>query len=460
MNPNFRALAIGSLLLIAACASDTTSPGDSPGTTTGEASVSVNPNNAPREGALVVHHDSDGEFVAQDTSDAEGNVTLELTAGDMVTIQTITPFNAKDAGSARNFVRVYTFVGVKPGDTLTLGREIETRELPDRDPEAVTLTGELPGHGVVSYSAGCEFQTSPIQFPLNLTVRNGCMTADEEFNVLLQTLVEGEKQQFAYAVDVPFSGSPPTPVDFTGRWRTDWQELTVQIPVPGITPRDVYASHVLRRGPNGFGTAGFYSWEGLSNPPEEETILLPRGFADALETEVVWSDFEGQWVEYYQIAPVDPNQSVLAIPQPPVTIDALPQFDLDGPDRPSLEWVVNRDGVERDAIMVSVDWQDETNRYSWSILLPPTADSFQFPELPAELGVVLPEGPTGSNRLLIAVVLTDESAVDGYDDHRNRRGFGPDFYQYSDAPGFRFRTGAVFDTGVLKHPLTRPADLE
>lgn len=438
------------ILVLAACGSDSVSPEPDPGPATGPATFAVD--GVPD--LAVVHSGRDGALLGQAVTDAEGRATLDISAGDMLTI--VLPSSVTGGRS-----RIYTYGGVQPGDTLRT-EFVPIQAAPGEagraggDAQFLTLQGEYPAHDLAKLTIPCRL-VPPSSFPYTFQLPVGC--ADWPLDIKMETRIQVGNDyvadKYAYFLDVQPDPSGTTVVDFTGQWREDWQEVTFASPLPGFTTRDV--SLVLRPFREGWryqNLGEWIKWEGASNPPTELVVPLPADFYDAMRIDVDHENFDGQWLEFQELIPMDATVTSVTPQVPPAGIGAFPESDFDGPGRPEMSWTLDRGGIEGDAVELCVYWSVGKDGYAWFILLPPDAQSFQIPELPAELADIMPPAPDEQNRLSITIEFQDSSFVDGYDDRRNRYGFEDDVIRNFDDPGTELTVGAYFDTGfgVDKRP--------
>lgn len=122
-----RNLALLVCLMSMACTGDIStgddSTGDPPGGTTPPTTtveLSVHDGQTPQAGVTVIFQHADGSLAAEATTDANGLATTDLADGGSITV--IRSFPAIDPQTPAPPVEVYTYVGVKPGDHLALGR--------------------------------------------------------------------------------------------------------------------------------------------------------------------------------------------------------------------------------------------------------------------------------------------------------------------------------------------------
>lgn len=428
------------LLAIAACGSDSTSPEADPTPATGPATITI-PGVAD---IAVLRSGPDGALLAQAASDAEGRATLDITAGDMLTIvdpSTGEPFS-------RN--RLYTFVGVEPGDSLQTSYAQAAKNSAGGEAQFVTLQGEFPAHDSARITSLCNTTSTSSGFPYTFQVPTSCL--DEPIDLLLETSVNQGgtyvRDQFAYLIDVPVDPSGTTVLDFTGLWRNDWQTVSFDVPLPAFATREIGMSlWPIREGTQFQNLPERVDWEGASNPPTELVTPLAPGYYDGMEIYLSHYNFDGQWAQFQGRVALDTTVTNVTPLMPSAAIGAFPEWDFDGPDRPRVSWTLNRGGIEGDAVVLSFSWSVGEDDYAWYILLPPGAESFVLPELPEELLDHMPPAPTEANSLSIDVEFQDSSFVDGYGERRRNHGFDADLIRYTDELGTQLYVGAYFDTG-------------
>ncbi len=428
------------LLALAACGSDTMSPEADPTPANGPATFTI-PGVAD---ISVLHAGGDGVLLGQALSDADGRATFDITAGDMLTL--VVP----STGAQWDRTRLYTFVGVQPGDSLQTTYQTAAKGAAGDDAQFVTLQGEFPPHDSARLTSTCNTLSSNFDFPYTFQALTWC--TDEPMDLLMETFLNQGgtlvRDQFAYVIDVPFDPSGTTVIDFTGLWRNDWQEVSFAVPLPAFLSREIDMTLWPIREEVRFQNLGDrISWEGASNPPSELVAPLAPGFYDAMEIYLTHYNFDGQWTSFQERVALDTTVTSVTPLMPRAAIGAFPESDFAGPGRPRMTWTLDRGGVEGDAVELSLDWSVGEDLYAWTILLPPGTQSFQLPELPAELADHMPPAPNQENQLSIAVEFQDSSYLDGYDERRNRSGFDSDLIRYTRDPGTQLNVGAYFDTG-------------
>ena len=86
--------------------------------------LTVRDGQTPQPGVSVIFQHADGTLAAEAMTDANGVATAELPDGGSITV--LRSFPPVDAQTPAPPLEVYTYVGVKAGDHLALGRTTDT----------------------------------------------------------------------------------------------------------------------------------------------------------------------------------------------------------------------------------------------------------------------------------------------------------------------------------------------
>jgi hypothetical protein len=143
-------------LLASACTGDIGSdPGDGSGSNppppppATDVRVTVQDGFMPQAGVRVLYQNADGSTFQELTTDATGTVDIDFPSGNITVIRTF-PIAAPPATPRP--AAVYTYVGVKAGDRLVLGDEMETNATAL---SAVNVSVPTNAQGTVSLTSGC-----------------------------------------------------------------------------------------------------------------------------------------------------------------------------------------------------------------------------------------------------------------------------------------------------------------
>lgn len=149
-------ICITSLALLAACTGSINSSGaggDDDGTTppppppAATVQVTVQDGTAPQAGIDVLFQNSDGSVVSETTTNAMGQASGTMTAGNVTIVRTFPP---STTGTSRD-PEIYTYVGVAAGDNLVLGDATDDTGVPG----AINVTVPTGAQGTVKVVSAC-----------------------------------------------------------------------------------------------------------------------------------------------------------------------------------------------------------------------------------------------------------------------------------------------------------------
>lgn len=396
-------LMLAALALVSACGSD--DPARPTDLASGTVTVTLGGGDGPGPGFHVLLQDPDGMVKEMAITDDSGQAVLEVMAGDMVTTA-----HEPTPGS----FRLQTIVGVRPNDRYNLAPEGEGLS----DPTHVVITeGEDPQpRDVLIFGSGCSSGTTTAGFPHTSYQDDNCRSNSGLLNLCWESLLDSERQAFAYVTDVPFDPSDTTRVDLTGLWRTDWQEITLTLPPLPADFRSLRLVSRPERDGGSFSNLVTLNLNQGDDIPVTQTLKAARGFAEAIE---VWASVTGEAQENYLAERflVDESTSALAFGFAAPTVTAEPvQFTV--AHRPDLDWSYQPSNLAADGIILHVWWSDGSDEYYWKVYLPPQTTTFRFPELPAALVSYRLPAPTVENELRMGLVYVGSTVLDGYDGMR------------------------------------------
>ena len=392
---------LAAMLLLAAC--------DSADAARGPASVRIL-EDGPVAGRDVVFHAPDGSVVTHVQTGADGVAAAEVSPGGMVTV----------VYTESSTVRALTVMDVQPGDVIEvgwgwrLGRSVLLGEA------SVTAPGAFAGAAVYVLQIPCAaVYTGSLAAPIAMDVTSSCVDANGRLQ-LLAVVYDGSflPKAFSFVRDIDFGAH--TAAVTLPPWRTDWQDVAVELRNPPASASDVSASLTLRPSTSSLSGDGVSrSWTGgaLSFP-----LRLPRGFADAVSYEVnVWS-IPGRPGERSRQG-VFGTWPATGIP-PTLSVDAaadlLPRLHtplLDATDlaRPRVTWSATGDIAGATALRVEIAWGRAS---TWAIVAPAgTALPLTVPALPDALAAFRPPDAATTR---VDVFAIDAPSLGGYAAYRQR----------------------------------------
>ncbi len=128
----FRTLSTILLGVLGACTGSIDTGGgggdDGPSVPMNEVRVVVKDALAPQAGVRVIFQNADDSVIAEAMTDASGAASAQMTAGNVSVIRTYLPISPPPPGGNR-VPEVYTYVGVKGGDLIELGKSEPTQTL-------------------------------------------------------------------------------------------------------------------------------------------------------------------------------------------------------------------------------------------------------------------------------------------------------------------------------------------
>jgi len=395
---------LGALVFLASCSSDDPAGPSEPAT--GVMTVVIGDDDGAAAGLHVLVQDSDGAMKSQALTNGMGQAAVDITSGDMVT--TVVEFEP-------DYFALRTIVGVQPEDHFT---NLPTSNNWDDPTQVVIVEGDTPdGHDTLLFGTGCSSGGGSITFPYTTRMFEGCMTESGLLHMCWESLVDQDRQAFAYVTDVPYETSDTTTVDLTGLWRTDWQEVNLALPDPPANTTSFSVTPWPERDGASFNNLETVYLGSGETIPTDHTLTMARGFPESV---LVQFRTEGDDANYSlnERFAVDGNTTELAFSfTPPMVTAGTAQFDE--PGRPVLSWSVQPSILDANGIKLYLWWDGEEDlRYSWIIYLPPGTTSFQIPEFPAELAAIRPPEPSVENAMGSGLECIGNSALDGYDGFR------------------------------------------
>ena len=387
--------------------------------------------------ASVVFQKADGTVVQRLPTDANGEATSTVDAGDLVTVARIN-YNGDN--------ELFTFVGVKPGDHLLSGY-----------PRTVLANSS---YGEVSA------KLAPFDGAAFYRVDTGCLyidDADAEGNALVGLYEQchdptGNIPLYAYAMDsqgrliayatrtLANGGAGSIQID-ASEWRTDFATTSISVtnsPAESALYPHLYVDNQPL--PERF---SFDPTLPINPQPGENvngTAVLPKGLGTGYVYDVEQFVYTGQNTQYRLL-----SQRKSGTVPASIAIDGaqlLPYLtgrNLVGtgdPQRPKLTWAAAASLAGTDGGIVQTGWYDNANQryHVWSFSVPAAATEVQLPALPDSLAEYRPSVDVGPREP--DVVFIDADGVAGYDAFRQL------VRSYTYANGTVFR--AVLGNGDLK----------
>jgi hypothetical protein len=395
MDSSSRAGVIAAMLLVAACDS-----GDA-----GPATVHI-VDDVPVVGRDVVFQTSDGSVVTHAQTGADGVASAEVSPGGMVTV-------VRADGSA---ARALTVMGVQPGDHLEMGWRYTRSVLLGE--ASVTGPGAFAGAAVYVVQVPCAaVYTASLSAPIVMDITSTCLDADGRLQLLgVAHDASLVPVAFSYVRDIDF-GAHAAAVTLPA-WRTDWQDVAVELRNPPEAASDVSASLRLRRSTSVLqGDSVSRSWTtgALSFP-----LRLPRGFADAVNYEVEVASVPGRPNERSRQGLSGTWPATAIPPTLPVdaTVDLLPRLhtpvlDATDPVRPTVTWSATGDIAGTTALRVEITWAASR---TWAIVAPPGVPlPLTVPALPDALAAFRPPAAAPTR---VEVFAIDAPSIGGYAGYR------------------------------------------
>lgn len=422
---------------------DATTPTDAGGSpdagamdasTSGQVAITVLDQGNPLPGIDVVFSDALGAFVDFDQTPPTGTLRKTIEPDTMVTILVRVPESATET----QFL-TFTYVGVQPGDELTIG-DPSGNSNPTNVTTATVSFGAAPtGTRQVVVDNGCSStttstDTSAVMLPVNTS----CIDANGLMHVLV-TAIDNDNQTLAYSVmrSIRPTGTPTTSM------RVDmpaFGAMTDAIDVAISNPRPLaYVTQVQSRL-----LAGTIEFRG----PERVAFLnagganvmvdVPRGFSSGLVAQVnVGYGMPNAEPEAFTLLSRRFATSVPATYAVDVSTDTLPPvFDLSvdktGGARPSIAFRMGGDPAIADGMLAQLGWQDGNDVHEWTVIAPPNATSpIVWPELPERFGDFRPSAQTMYQREQL--ILFEADFVRDWDHFR--QDYGPNVFDAAPPQG-------------------------
>lgn len=391
--------ALAAVVLLAACSSEEAR---------GPASVRIL-EDGPVAGRDVVFQASDGSVVSHAQTAADGAAAAEVSPGGMVTIV--------DAGDSA--VRALTVVGVQPGDVIDVGWGWRLQRSVLLGPVSVTAPAHA-GAAVYVLQVPCAaVYTASVSAPIAMDVTSTCVDADGRLHLLgVARDASAFPMAYSFVRDIDFSAHAAAVT--LPAWRTDWQNVTVELTNPPGAVSDASASLTLEPSTSTLsGESVYRSWTAgtLSFP-----LQLPRGFADAVRYEVLVSSLPGRPTERSRQAVSGTWPAATIPPKLPIdaTADMLPRLhtpvlEATDPARPRVTWTATGDLAGATALRVEIDWG---RSFTWAIVAPVDAPlPLTVPALPDALAAFRPPG-TAVTR--VDVFAIEAPSLGGYAAYRSK----------------------------------------
>ena len=346
--------------------------------------VEVSDAAGPVEGALVLRHDSHGEFVSAKETGADGTVSFKADTDDLLTAVRVVV-----TAESFEFHDVHTIGGVHPGDSLyfhfpetytspggavaSVGLSLEGTGFPGGDTYLVGLA-ECPGAiGAVNGSAG------------GVTVPVGEECAGTDFTPYgwVQTS-DGTLAAFQLEEPLPLTALENDGATLAGPWRTDWTD--VPLALTGIP--DGTWGYNLRD--DLFDAAGRPVWSGgtggaTTNPVPPSFVRLPIDSAAVSESTLLVLGTDGE-IQLANRGPIPASFDVDVATELPAYLSSATL----APSGTSVEFTWSGSPATADYLELSAGYyigDAVTPKYLlWKVRLPPgPAGVFRLPEWPSEL---------------------------------------------------------------------------
>jgi hypothetical protein len=351
-------------------------------------------------GVDVVVIAGDGTVRDQGITDADGHATLDARDGDSVTAV------YREVGGAE----IVTYIGAKPGDQLSFGRDGYADE-----PADATMTVTWPDVGANQYRiyhpCGSTYEYAPSDFTTTIERRPSC--AADTFDLFLVAFdTNGVLIRSGKIAGTTF-------VDQESRPLTQWQNPTAfTLSAVGL-PEEV-TSATLQATPMVNGRQS-YQVSANGTPTDgaiSQTVAWGATGGPVLAIGLFRRD--GGFGQQGMLEPIAANatqwQAMNAVTLPwigPVIANAAAR---------KVTWISDGEGTY-DATVVFADWErTETDggivNTRWFFVGPPGINSIEIPELPGTLAQYAPRDTDSIEQQ--QVVLFDIGADDGYDALRAR----------------------------------------
>lgn len=367
------------------------------------ASVALFDDGAPMAGRIVVFQAADGHVLATTRSGADGKATGPMPSHGMITV-----------AYGSSLQRLVTVTGVEPGDEVLVGED-ENDEASAGDTSAIAKVA-LPGAYPTAARYGVELgvgENSVLDAgaPLRLPVMRRYLDHERRFQVLgLAYDADGGTLAYAHG-ETTAAEAGDTEVKLQA-WKTDWRSQRVRILHPlgfGNVKVD-FAVHV--------GEARFDHRESapLHHPDTNLSLDVPRPLG-ANATYRIEAQGEGNARDRLILVRRDekmPELVLLDLAEGP-RVSMATTVEGTEPGRPVLKWKRDGDASSADALVLQLAWP-ETKEHVWTVLAPPTVESFAFPALPDELAGWRP----GAGPKRPAVALVEVSELAGYADVKKK----------------------------------------
>ena len=422
-------------LLVALCAcgrlnfdaenGDGSSDGDGGVAFSGPASLTLLDPGGPIQARSIVFHNPDGSIAGIEQTGPSGIATHDVSADGMITITGV--INSLPGGSGGSSTRLYTIMGVQPGDSLVLGRTEDPWDIVGA--VDVTLPGPVAGAAAYGVDIGCDqsFDADPAKVH-SLELYPQCFRGATTFDVIAYA-VDGNDNllQFAAVKNVSVINNS-----------------LVKVAIPAWTSGTVTTAMNLGNAPATAGWAdvkfdavaggvSFYAdsdGDGFDNgSPASLSFDLPSGWADGIEYLLcVYHQAQGgtpapdsiSYIFHRQSgvpAQLDHDLSTLLLP-----VISSAQLDAAAAPRATMAFTPDGDLSAADGGLAVISWEDaQRNLYEWWIMFPPGQTDIMTPELPDFLADHRPSPSSQFRPIKVAVV--DGDFIDGYDDMRNAYGF-------------------------------------
>ncbi|MCA9675306.1 MAG: hypothetical protein KC464_09750 [Myxococcales bacterium] len=355
----------------------------------------------PKPGVDVFVTGPDGAPGDRGQSNAAGQLTLDVTAGDSVTGLYLMAPNGNE---------LITYMGVKPGDSFTFGEKFSTAQ------------GNPIGDFTVSWpNLGANINSYSIRYPCGGT-GTGNTTLQATFteydschvspmDILFMAYdTNGTLVRWGLLNDVNFVAGGSAAL---GAWQSPG---SIQLSVSGL-PSVVTQVQIQAQGMLNGGNSSFYA--SASGAPVNgglsQTQPWTTGGDGIMAIALLGRNGNFGFQEFIKSLPA--TSTTVSFASPPL----LPWLGQTVTNSASgqVDWI--QDGElgpgDADATVFILSWNDGNTTHRWNVVAPPGIRELRLPRLPAQLAQYAP--PSGVNINVNGGIL-QLSADDGYDDFRAR----------------------------------------
>lgn len=392
----------------------------------GPVTVTLMASGEPVADVDVVFHDADGAVLFHEKTDATGTASATVAAGSMVTAA---------------LASIFTVTEVEPGDNLLFS----AGALPPISPAFLAITVAEPFPNAVDYVLSyCPSQTVVVTDldSIPVTISNpSCFAPDGTVSIVVRARDSGGNFiGYTYGTGLELAASGPTSIVLDEPWSSELADVGT-----GVSNAPTTGSMSMQTAVRLNGRPYL--------PQNASTSLVAGGGASFLGA---FPAIPGAGFAYeYNIGTVENGvqtylaDGVGAVPTLPETLvlndfPALPEvdtLDVSQPDRFAASWQGTVAGANHALVLLSYERPDETF-VNWAILVPPSAQSAQIPELPASLAARAPASGAIVHQALLAFFRTD--IINGYDAARA----DPLLFLASDFPDVEAYRHELFGTAI------------